>query len=197
MAFFTNRNNIKPELRGIALMVVIIYRLFVTGTFQAIRSREFPGSNGIFYSFTGLTFFWMSFFIVTVATFPGNFAFYCLAIALLYYFAFFRCVISQPSFAMNFFTLFGLLIIGNALYITSLTTITITIWAIWSFVKFGKRFNLFAFGTLFCYDLLRHDFLLTRKLCLEPFARPILVFGSSYYNNHQYSIKYNFQNFRR
>ena len=197
MAFSTYRNYVKPMLWGIAQMVMIFLRLFgAISTFQGIWSGKFSGPDSILYGLACFYSLWMSFFIVIIRVLPGDFAFFGLAIAIIYYFAFFCGVISQPRFAMNFFAGFCLLITRRALYKTHLAVITIAIWTICSFIKIGKWFNLVAFRALLCYDWFRHNVLsLKRMLCLEPSARPILVFGSSYYNNKQSLIKTYFQNF--
>lgn len=181
MTIFTNRDYVKPMLRCITGMMVFFCLLWAIMALQSIGARHFASSNGVVHGISSFQLFWMmgikAFFadfsiIFTLFSFPvtnlaspvSNFAFLCLPILPTVHFTVFCLSVFFPIVQKTDFTMRFVSILFSAI-----------------FVKFGQWLGFLAFRTSFCYDLLRHDFLLTRKLCLEPNTRPVLVSGSFYY----------------
>lgn len=92
----------------------------------------------------------------------------------LYFFVFIALMIQFFEFFV-----FGLfLIFSYSLIYTFFTLIRMIIRGTVGFVKFLQWLILFASGTLFGYDFIRHSFLHDRKLCLEPVTGYASVVGS-------------------
>ncbi len=151
MTFSANRNDIKAVLFRITFVMMILLGLFgAIRTSQNIGSWQFAVSNSMSYSSSCFSLFGMSNMVLF------------------------------HSFAIYFFSSFCLAIFFYFFQLTRFTNIKMSIFGSLMFVKFRKRFGLFANPTSFGYDLLRHYFLLYRKFCLEPTAIHAVV-GLSYY----------------
>lgn len=166
------RNYIKPVFRSIALVVMIFFCLFTTSAFQSFGRWQLTSSNSVSNSST-------SFYSERISATAG---FICLALLVSLYcqFSFFGFLILSYCSAIYFFSFFSQAIILNLLAKAGFALILIAIFSRFIFPKFQNRFDLLALGTFFGYDLFRHDFLLVRRLCLEPFVRPVRILGSLY-----------------
>lgn len=109
------------------------------------------------------------------------FAFFGLCIAFLIKFILFR--LSIPLFSG--FALLCMLIFFYLFDKTTFAIRMITIFGLIMIIKLRKMFDLFAFGTGFCYDLVRHNFFLIRRLCLEPIVGNAPIVGSLYSKRKQ------------
>lgn len=205
MTFNTNSNYIKPMLRGITFVMVILRGLFTTGTLQRSNWRQptyinsYANGHPCFVSARMPLLVppsvSLAFFAIIVSP-SGNLTFCSLVISLLCSLTLFSVVVSRLAcfaffafavFSVNSLTLFSLVIFFTA----SLATIIKSICFGFIAKKLRDRLNFFTSGTPFGYDLLRHDFLLIRKLRLEPNTGPIPVSGSFYYNRERKQSKGN------
>ena len=157
MTLYTNRNNIKPMLRFISVVMVVFICLFTTGTLQRIRSWQSTIDNCLLYHTISFSSLWITYIIQFIAT-------------LFVYFSFFTFVIFRRYSIGNRFTMFSLPIFAHAFIIANFTNIVITIFSSVVFVKVRQRFDLLAFRAFSGYVWVRHGFLLIRKSCLEPVA---------------------------
>lgn len=165
MTFSTYRYNIKPVLKGIAFVVVILLCwMFATVALESIGARQIADLNSIIYGKSGFYSFWMI----------GSVMFIC-CFALICFMIFLNC------FAKHNFTPFCFGIFFTFLRMARFAHIFISILVAWGFVKFIDLFSLFANSANFRYDYLRHYFLLDRKFCLESIAGYAPAVGSSYY----------------
>ncbi len=137
--------------------MMVFFCLLTAGTLQRIRSGQSTIGNCLSYHTISFSSLWVTYIIQFIAT-----LFIC--------FSFFTFVIFLSYFKNNRFTVLSLPILSHAFIIANFTNIVIAIFSSVVFVKFKKRFGLFAFRAFSGYDWLRHSFLLTRKLCLEPVA---------------------------
>lgn len=186
MAFYTYRNDIQPVFLCIAFMVMILFCLCrAVMTLKDIRSRQFASSNGIINSTNSFSLLGMPNKKSFITFSKCFFTFLCLAI-------------TKPGLLTNSFTLFALSVAslsGLALlallimFFCSLSFFCFVVFfgvlrpanfaitsepafTIWTFVKFRKQFDLFAFATSFRYDFGSHFRLLYRRLWSESIARP-------------------------
>lgn len=209
MTFFTNRNNIKPMFWFIALVVMILFSLFTTQALQGIGARQFANCNSIIYgiccpsvNFTLLaspiTLLSNIIFSAFSVFFFPNFTFFALLISslsspafssfsitnsglMINNFTFFTLVITKGGLSMHCFTTFCLTIFFDILQKANFAIAFVCVFFALVFVKFRQRLDLFAFGTSFRYDLLRHNQLHNSWLCLEPVAGYASAVGSPYY----------------
>lgn len=115
-----------------------------------------------------------------IVIFLCSFTLFALVIPFLVSFVFFAFLINFQSRL----TFFAFLILMSVLFITAFALILKSIFFFSGFIKLRALFDLFASGTPFCYDLLRHGrfSLCVERLCLEPIAGHIPVVGSLYNN---------------
>ncbi len=182
----TNRFNVKPVLGFIAGMVVLFCLLGAVMALLGIGTRQFASRNSMIYSILGFTLIWMA----GVETFLSSFAFFAFTVTSSGGFTFFTLVSSSMSsfafialgvMSFNHFAIFAFTILLLVKFLASFTLSVKSIFFTAVFTKLRERFDLFAMKALFCYDRLRHGFLLTRKLCLEPVAVHSVI-GLSYYS---------------
>ncbi len=171
MTIKTNRNKVKPMFRGVAFVVMIMFCGFTTNTLQSIRADQFTGSNSVIDSIDSFNPFGVLLTIFLCVLAVCDFAFIGLAILL-------------RTFALCGSAFFGLSIGLLARFALAMKSLSFG----FIFVKFQKRLNFFARRTLFVYDLLRHNFLLGRKLCLEPLQIRYLC-GLFYYSGVKLIVK--------
>ena len=161
MAFYTDRNDVKPMLFGIAIVVmVLLCRMVSIMAFQNISPRQCSNFDSAIYSV-------MSFKLIRMAGI--------------------KTPLCGPVIC---FTHFGLSI--NPLFAVTayFTIVAKPIFSVLVFVEFRKWFELFARRTSFRYSCLRHGFSpIQKSLCLEPFALPIRVCGSFYYDQNMRIVK--------
>lgn len=189
MARNTNRNNIKPMLTGISLMVMILFCLFATRAFINMGWLHFTQGDRVAYSAAGLTFLAV-FNIISFATLFVFFRFQVfLAGSFLRGLTFFTLPKSFTFLSFAIFShicklIFLRLISFAVCFATILTMIPKTIPRVLILVKFRKVLDYFAFRASFCYGLIRHGFFLHEKLCLEPLQAQYLC-GSLYYTTNE------------
>ena len=209
MAFYTDRDNAKPMLAGIALVVMVMFSQFTAETFLRGNSWHFACGYSILYGCLGFAIHGV---IVSVSSrcspprcFPditlGVDSFSPLAsLALL--------VVAQVQLA-GFFTfgprggslaLWGLSVFFHNSFrriafsansYARFADIGVSASVPCAFAKLGKFFSLLARIASSRYNLLRHGFSLIKKLCLEPLQTTYLC-GFSYYNRYLYYVKENF-----
>jgi len=189
MTMDTNRNNIKPVFRRIAFMVMVVYRLVATRTLQRIRSRQCTSTNCATNS--TCSFFINIIWVLIMKTFLHSPKSRSTFIALSITFVRSLTLFTPPIiFVIGFlvdFSFFTLSIILFAGFAYSCVSIFVAC----MLIKFSKRFDLLASATSFRYDLLSHFRLLIRRLWLEPYAPPVGVSGSLYYNTNNKESKKN------
>ena len=165
MTFSTNRNNIKPEFRLIALMVMILLCLIeAIMAFQIIGPGQCAGFDSPTNNITCVFAFW-----VTDPLFVGVMPICIPALLAL--------VILFVS-GLTFFGLHINFIMGILAY---LAVILMSVFSLAFFGKLRKWLNFFASATFLRYDGFRHKQFLTNWLCLEPLEGRSLC-GSLYYN---------------
>jgi len=203
VAFPTNRNNVKPMLRGITLMMMILFCLFATGAFQGVGSRQFTNFDGFANSRTGFNLFGAFFslpvsdgcfslcaleitvfcsvaFFTLLITFLLNFKLFAFGVSFCCGLALFCSIVTKISFAMRYFAFFCLAIFFYAFQVAYFAFIPMSILTVLILVKLRKWLCLLANSAGFRYGLLRHNQLLGSWLCSEPIAEPISVLGSLY-----------------
>lgn len=167
MTFCANRLNIKPMLRLIVGMMVILCLFGAVFALQSVGAGQFASFNSKHYSVICFYPLWI---------FPSI----ILHCSLMAFFCFF-------GFGVLFHILFHVRL--EVFFIASLTSPLIATFCSMFFVKARKGFVFFAFTTAFCYDLLRHDlFLLKRGYCFEPLQGRSLC-GSFYFNIRKEFVK--------
>ena len=181
----TNRNYIEPMFWFIAFMVMIVLCLLTTRTHQ----RHRPWHSLGFYSIINNAFGLCLYLVFLSILFLGIFIFICLAIP-------FCGQTTSPFPLFCFIVFFARLLAFFSLVIFVLldfsTQLTIRKKPAFRFFiprKFQNRFSFFAFGTLFCYDLFRHNCFSNKQLCLEPVARHNLAVGSFYFSRKMRIVK--------
>ena len=187
MTLYANRNNIKPMFFGIAFMMMILFCLRrAILTLQCVNFGHFTSSC----SSTHSTFSFFSIWISQVIAFMGSdlnsLTFFALFVSFLIGFEI--CTFFLIAF-LGSFAIFCLLIFFAIFQPTNFALIKMAIFTASIYMKVSKRIRIFAFGSSFCYDWLRHGFLLTRKLCLEPIAGYMPAVGSFYYIANRRSCK--------
>ena len=175
MTFTTNRNYIKPMLRFIIEVVMVLFGRISTFTIKKCGTKKFVISYSIANSITCFNSFWIFFSL----TFFCCFAFGGLAMATHSCFTFAGLAVVLSSC----FTIGGFLI--------SIRSLHDTYFALWSkailsrtvFEKFRQWFWQLAFATGLCYNCFRHLLFLNKSNCLGPvlgynpfLARPILAY---------------------
>jgi len=181
MTFYTNRYNIKPMLRRIALVMVIL--LCLRGTIMALQGigmGQFTSSNSIIYNVHGFSMIWIMSMKTLVRFTLRKFTFFAMGIMFSGNFAFFTLPIFSLCNLIAFELLVFFLILFLLLTATKFADITMSIMHFWMFMKFGYAFCFFANSAGFKYDLLSHNRLINRRLRLEPVSGYIPVSGSSY-----------------
>ena len=189
-----NRDNIEPMFRFVAMPMMVLFCLRrAIMALQSIRPEQSAGSDGMIDSVMSF----ISFGMTNMVAFCYDFAFFALSITFSCGLAFFCRCITRPGFVTYDLTLFALLvtflisfaffalpIFFGILQTTSLAFRKMQVFGFRMFIKFRDWFDLFASMTLFRYDLLRHGrfSLNVKRLCLEPYAPPVGVFGSLYFN---------------
>ena len=177
MTVTTSRYNVKPVLRGVALVVMVILCLLgAVMALQSVGSGQLAGSDSFIYSILrplafGMTkailFLGISSFFALFVTPTGNFTLLALFVA------------SLGTLAFVSFT-----ILLHILFFTGLALEMKAIFAVAVFVKLRERLNLFAMTTSFGYALLSHLILspiknyLVRAVCPAcPGVRLALLYG--------------------
>lgn len=198
MARNTNRQNIKPVFWGIAPVVVLPCLCGAIMALQGIDLGQLANLDGFFYSFACFYSFGVA-GVVTIYCFGmggftfGSFSVFSICVANNFFTVFSLSILFIILFLINFvffalprmflycfaFGCFSIIHINSVF--ARFTAILKPIFTFASFVKFRKRLRILAFRTLFCYDLFRHGFSLTKKLCLESLRGQSLC-DSFYYN---------------
>lgn len=205
MTFYANRNDIQIMFRLITFVMMILFCLCrAIMTLQGIKLGQSAVSDGIIDCVMSFSLLGMmnsiSFRITIMAdfiifslltTFQSGFAFFALSITFINHLAFFALPTTFQN-SLAFFTLKVVFYYGFALFALSIvllicglayfTSIAKSISISRGFIKFRKRFGLFANSAGFQYDLLRHFCFSYKQRCLEPCAPPVGVFGSIYFN---------------
>lgn len=176
MTSCTNSNNIKMMVRFITIIMMIKDGLFrAINTILTFYFRKDTFINKVFYCsisrpsrclpfFTNLKSFLSLFDSVRYFGFCKNF--------------------SPIELVINFASFFVMSITDFSKFITTIFAITMKAISLLNiFTEFRNRFDLFASRTTFCLNCISHFRFLNRRTWLEPFARPILVYGSFYFNN--------------
>jgi len=184
MTRHTNRNNIKPMLFGIAGVVILFSWLLAVMTRQSIRTNQSVIPNSVPYSVTCLSFFGILKPIAFFQSGFNNFTFFGLspAFVIIFYFLKMTESVSLCLFAMCFFTFFSLSMFLEILVLAILAEILIAVFHSKVFIKLRKWLNLFACGTLFCYDCFIHSLFPCKRLRSEPVSGYIPVSGLFYSN---------------
>ncbi len=151
MTLITNRYNIKPMLRGIAVPVVILLGRFraIVADFS-IRTGQFAISNSVIYSMLSFRLIWMASF----ETFFSR-AFIC--------FAFCGSTVTKTALAMCHFATFCLAVFFYFFQVTNFALRFVSTFVTAVFVKFGKLFEVLAFRASFCLNWFSHNILSLQK----------------------------------
>lgn len=190
MAFFANRNNVKPMLRRIAVPMVIFSGWMISiMALQGLRPGKFSSFDRMIYNMSGFGPIRMLFTISFGMVSSIQFAFFAVVISLSCYFTFICLAISSFGFKVINSAVWSLGIVFFVLQITFYTITSISIAACRVFVKLRKRFCFFASSAGFCYDLFSHNQLLISWLRLEPVSGYIPVSGLSYYSEGRGAVK--------
>ncbi len=153
-------------------------------TFMNISMTRNTNGNNIkpaFWRITGMMILFCLYFTVmtTQSIGTGQFASPNSSRHNLFCFMSFRMpnTVALISFLAFSFAFFCLVII----FFADFAFIAMSIFSCMVFVKFRDCFGLLATSASFRYDLFRHGFFLTKKLCLEPLQTHYLC--GSFYNN--------------
>ena len=166
MAYFANRDNVKPVIRFIPKVMMIFFgKTKAEAAFQSVNWGQFATLDSVIYGITGLETIRIMFPVKT-----GKLIYFL--------FAFWGFTVSSS---------------GNTL--TNSAIILFTIFRCTILLKFRKCLNFLATRTSFCFNQFRHGFFLVKKLCLEPFTEPISVFGLFYCNSKLHASQGFFLNF--
>ena len=171
MAFFTNRDYIKPVFFCVAVPVVVFNRFIRTiVACSGFGAWHFAYSNSIAYGAT--SFYSLRELLSIFSAFLSVFNFYW-AFALVCFFgsmAMSAVAVFYICFFRRFFTFFCsyplFVILRNTHFALSLASIFFSA----TFVKFRKWLKLLALVTFLKYDLLRHNRFSSKRFCLEPVA---------------------------
>ena len=187
MTLITYRNNIKPMLFGIAIVVVVMLCLFATRTSFGSNLGQSTSLDSNCYSLTSHFLFWMLRYILLFC----EFAFFALPVFLGRQFPFCTCVPLGP----DKFALCALAVFSKGFKDTCVSFSRFWIFPATYFTrraqrvrfviilaKLRSRLNFLALRALFCYDLLRHGFSLIKKLCFEPSRNQLPCGFSSLYH---------------
>lgn len=188
-----NRNHIEPKLRGIAVVMMILFCLCrAVMALQGIRPGQSAISDSIIHSIYCPQMFRManvkfiqiinssfSTLFAFVVAFYYNLAFLALGIAFLN--GFVRFALTVTFFGGLAFFAFSITFFRSALADFAISLMTI--FGFRMFVELRDWFDFFASAASFRYDLLRHFRFSNKRLCLEPVAGHTPAVGSLYYTN--------------
>ena len=180
MTILTSRNNVKPMFWFISFVMMILFCLQTARTFESFGFREFAVSYGLINGAPGFLLFGVFLVITPLVCLLNIFPSFALAVTSLVCLTFFALVVLLQVC----FVVFRL---GIRFY-ASLTGNSKAIFCTAVFVKVRQWFSLLAVRTSFCYDLVSH-ICSPKQVWSEPFTRPILVCGSSYYNDNLIFVK--------
>ena len=178
MALSTNRKNIEPMFdRVTQIMMIVKSRVKTEIAPQRANFRQFSCCNSVIYSI---------------------FCFAAVRILLDVEFAHFSSDFLSPFALLISFeaclSFWRFSISGVLCLIAYFAIRLIAAFFFFGIVKFSNRLDKFALRASFCYNLLRHGRFLNKRLCLGPVTRPILVSGSSYFNEYISTCKLNNNN---
>ncbi len=183
MAFFTSRYNVKPVVRGIAFVVMVILCLCgAVMALQGIGLGEYTKLNSMGYSRFSFNFFGMSNMVSLCVPNMSCSAFFALVISFLSSLAILLLTVSFPAITSGYSTLFALTILllckfatfalsitpqGSLAFIclsilllesifANFAIIAVSIGSVNAFVKLAKRFCLFANVAGFCFNWFSH-----------------------------------------
>lgn len=183
MTLCTNRNNIKPMLREIAPVMILLGLCRTVKAFQRIGPGQLTSFDGQPYGNFCLRAFRMS----NLKSFlSSNFDFsalFALTITFKSSFALFGFLITKTIFAMQCLTSFCLSILFYSFQAADFAISSISILVTSMLIKLSKWFCIFANSACFCFNWFSHNRLFTRRFWLEPRAPPVGVFGSLYCGN--------------
>lgn len=183
ITFSTKGYYIQP-VRGLVAEKMVVVLCLITAMLAALRLDTWQATGSGFGgdSMAGLH----SLGVLLDMAFAIALAFGRLVVARLRGLAFRTSTVAKVSRMAAFFSLLALCVYSFA-SLALIVPVKST-----SFVsgKVVKLFSFFACAAAFLYNCLRHDFLLIRKLCLEPSTRPILVGGSSHYRGCAGAVKW-------
>ncbi len=179
MTFYAQWHNGKPLSLPVAGLVVIL----LCGCFLALDTLEtgclgkFSANDSIIDSIFCFPFRFIGVAVFSMGFFPGR-TFCKFFIVSFAFFAVAKGIFSLP------FQVPAMFAIGVTFVIFLVAFSAISLDAKCSrgvLVKFRKLFFGIALRASFCYNVLRHGFFLTKKLCLEPLQAQYLC-GSFYYS---------------
>ncbi len=187
MTFNANRFDIEPMLGFVTGMMILLCLFGAVFASQGIRTCHFTNPNSLINGSLCFHSFWV-YLSKPFSSLSSNFlAFSTLCILFSCCSTFFAFVVFNFATSVSLMTIFALCIpflyncviysfsiLFDRLHLTNFALITESIFFGAISVKFSNRLDLFANSTPFCYDLLGHDFLLSRKLCFEPIASTYL-----------------------
>ncbi len=179
MAHLAQRNNVKVVFWGVTVMMVISCLFGAMSAFQGVGPGQLARFKGAVDSRVRFGFFWVT---VTV---------YLYVFMSLVWMFFSETYLGGAGdvlalFALsivftNRFAVLALAIFCRIRSVAYLARMAMAIFPAAILAKFrNKWFDLLAMTTFLCYDLLRHVFLLIRKICLEPITARTVV-GSFQY----------------
>lgn len=182
MTFNTNRNNIKPMFFGVAFVVVVLFCLFrAIMAFQGIGARQLAIPYSIIDSVSSLIAIGIFCLATLCSKFAYKFTSFALIITSVFSLSVFAMVVFPDGSFVNNLPFLALAIRFLILFFAYFALVAMFIFFAFIFVKFRNGFNFFAIATSFCYDLLRHSFFLTKKLCSGPVLGYIPISGSFHY----------------
>ena len=172
MTFYASRYNIEPMCFGISFMVMVflcLVRAIITR--QVFRHNEFTSCNSTTYSTSCFDSFGIAGSGMNFTSSTCSFVFFALVVAFLSYFTFFTLLIA-PSASLSFLCLTVFFDLFQPAYFA---TTSISIFALFVFVKFRQWLEFFALGTYFRYDGFRHNCFLNKQFCLEPITAHTVI----------------------
>ena len=141
MNFYMAKTTQRYHIKRLGIIGVVVFlRLIATETNQSIRAWQLTGSGSVIDCIMRFLYLWVFFIVTFLATVYRDFSFCGFRISR---------IKNSPTWVA---------VVLKAVFFGSI------------FAKFLSGFNFLAMVASFCYDGLRHDFLLNRKLCLEPFT---------------------------
>ena len=174
----TNSNYIKPMLRDISQIVMVLLCLFAARTLQSANSRHFTCFDGVINSAFCFDFSQIIFMPFTLSFVMRLITSFCFNIFWLIFF------LISLAISLTVFSLTKLSLISfSAIFAATLKSIFRSLICI----KFRDWFDLLASTAFFRYDFVRHNQFLNSWLCLEPVTRYALVVGS--FNSNYYPKK--------
>jgi len=183
MAIYANGDNVKPVLRCVAKMMMVLFCLFTARALQRIRAGQFASFNSVSQSITSLTIFRMAKKVALRVAITGGFALWAMLVTLFYNFAVWTLSVMFCSrlafFCIIFVILFDTFQVANFAIILAFIFCSVVL------IKLRERFRLFAHSTGFHYNFSSHFRLLNRRFWLEPVAGHAPAVGSSYYTQQK------------